>query len=134
MPLRPQGKILVVDDDEIMRDFYVRVFDNLGYRTVCAHDGEEAIAVLRDRPHEFALIMLDLDIPGRSGWDVISHVHGTTVLSCIPVIVIAGLSVDQAELQRLLDLGDHVILKGEFEMARLCDAVNRLLKQGCYRG
>ncbi|MDX1776407.1 MAG: PAS domain S-box protein [Desulfobulbales bacterium] len=64
------GKILVMDDEEMIRDFAKEMLENLGYDVVLAKDGEEAVtlfqaAKVNGRP--FAAVLMDITVPGGMG-------------------------------------------------------------------
>jgi PAS domain S-box-containing protein len=65
-----QGKILVMDDEELIRDVCTAMLKQLGYEPHTAHDGEEAIArylQAKNEGHPFDLVIMDLTIPGGMG-------------------------------------------------------------------
>lgn len=61
--------LLVVDDDEVLRERLVRAFRERGYEAVGAPDGEQALALAAADPPELAVV--DLRMPGRPGLDVV---------------------------------------------------------------
>lgn len=74
--------ICIVDDDLYIGNMLEELLTREGYGVVRAYSGTEAVLLLRQmRP---ALILLDLMLPGLSGEDVLSHIHG------IPVIVLSA--------------------------------------------
>jgi two-component system cell cycle sensor histidine kinase/response regulator CckA len=69
-PLRGQGRILVMDDEEMVRELLIDMLTKLGYEAICAEDGEEAIRLYQeaqaaDRP--FTAAIFDLTVPGGMG-------------------------------------------------------------------
>ena len=68
--LSGQGKILVMDDEAIVRDLLDRMLDHLGYRATLAKDGAEALELFtaaREAGEHFAALILDLTVPGGMG-------------------------------------------------------------------
>ncbi|MBE9546567.1 MAG: response regulator, partial [Proteobacteria bacterium] len=63
--LTGKGKILVMDDEEIVRDIVGEMLKHLGYEVAFAEDGAEAIEMYRNSP--FDVVMMDLTIPGGMG-------------------------------------------------------------------
>jgi two-component system alkaline phosphatase synthesis response regulator PhoP len=100
-------RILVVDDDrEIVR--LVRAYlEQAGYQVLVAYDGDSALRVLRrDRPD---LIVLDLMLPGRDGWEVTRIVRGDPNLAPTPVIMLTARVEDQDTIVGLeLGADDYV--------------------------
>ncbi len=80
------SKVLVVDDEKVVRDGCQRVLCTRGFEVSCAEGGEAALALIRNEPPD--VILLDLKMPGMSGEEVLEH----TRRDCpgIPVIVITG--------------------------------------------
>lgn len=62
-------RILIIDDDEIIRKFLMDFFDDLGYKVVTAESGEDALA--KFAPQTFDLVISDLVMPDLSGIEVL---------------------------------------------------------------
>ncbi len=65
-----EGKILVMDDEAMVRDVASRMLSRLGYEVVCAADGAEAVRLYQEAmasPPPFAAVIMDLTIPGGMG-------------------------------------------------------------------
>lgn len=82
--------ILVVDDDPDTRTFLTTVLEDAGYRTVEAHDGEDALAKVAEQ--RFALISLDVAMPERSGVSVYRALREDAATREVPVVVITGVA------------------------------------------
>ena len=81
-------RILVVDDDkEIVR--LVRAYlEQAGYEVLSAYNGESALHAIRsERPD---LVVLDLMLPGRDGWDITRIVRGDSTVSEMPIIILTA--------------------------------------------
>ena len=87
----PSGPtVLVADDNSDQRALYVDILSHAGYAVIEARDGVEAIARAReDRP---ALILMDVTMPGTSGWNAVRAVRDQKETRDIPVIVVTGLA------------------------------------------
>jgi len=84
--VRPYPRIILVDDDAVVRDMLVDLVASLGYSADAAASGEEALAMFdRDR---YDVVLTDLLMPGMTGWDVLEAVRGRDPQ--IPVIIITG--------------------------------------------
>ena len=82
------AKIMVIDDEEIMRDGCTRILSKQGWSVVTAENGEIGFAELQKSPSEIDIILLDLMMPGMSGMEVLGKIQA---LNDIPlVIVITG--------------------------------------------
>jgi DNA-binding response OmpR family regulator len=92
------GPILVVEDDESMTDAIVRNLTARGYEVHCAADVSEAIALLRIiQP---AMVLLDIDLPDGSGWEVLRELRSQGV-DDVPVIVITALRPNPSLVKEL---------------------------------
>lgn len=102
--------ILVVDDNEDNAEIVRALLESRGYPVIVAHDGDEALAVFESaRP---SLVLLDVLMPGRSGWEVCRHMrqhpeHGRSVR----IIMLTALS-DWNDKQSAIQTGaDDYITK-----------------------
>ncbi len=81
--------ILIVDDEYLNREILGNVFSEF-YDVTYAEDGEQAMAILRKRPYDFALMLLDLIMPKMDGFDVIKLCKEDELLKRIPIIVMTS--------------------------------------------
>ncbi|MDP2886821.1 MAG: response regulator [Ignavibacteria bacterium] len=67
----PRGTetILVVEDEDVLRDLLATLLQMQGYNVMSARDGEEAVKMFSEHTGEIALVISDLDLPKLSGWD-----------------------------------------------------------------
>lgn len=65
----PQGTetLLLVDDEESLRELGARILERMGYRTILASNGEEALEIYKARREEIDLVIMDLSMPGMGG-------------------------------------------------------------------
>jgi len=108
--------ILVVEDNPDDRDLLARAFRKAGIAMQLrfAVDGEEAVAYLEGAQHEAreaspAVILLDLKLPGRSGFEVLEWIKGHAVLRRVPVIILTS-SRENVDLKQAYDLGANSYL------------------------
>lgn len=85
-------KILVVDDEEIIRRFVKIQLGKLGYEVKEAEDGLRAIEQLTK--DDFDLIICDIMMPNKDGWEVIKEVRGNPKTRDIPIIVLTAKNED----------------------------------------
>jgi CheY-like chemotaxis protein len=91
---KSRGAVLVVDDDADLRALLREALECVRYCVLEADDGKGALDILRlaDAPL-VQVIVLDLVMPGMSGWELIETLHRDPKLSHIPVLVISGVSM-----------------------------------------
>jgi CheY-like chemotaxis protein len=83
--------ILIVEDDEPVRDAMREILEEEGYAITCAINGEEALRVLAEDPPP-RLILLDLMMPVMNGWELLRALRASATLAGIPVVVLSSLS------------------------------------------
>ena len=84
--IAPDPKILLVDDNAVVRDMLVDLVGSLGYVADAASGGTEALALF-DR-NRYDIVLTDLLMPGMSGWEVLAAVRQRAPR--MPVIIITG--------------------------------------------
>src|SRR5512140_2042131 len=67
MPAAPGGTVLVVDDEDMVRDICLVYVRTLGFQAVGAADGYEAIKIFRERADEITFVVLDMTMPNMNG-------------------------------------------------------------------
>jgi CheY-like chemotaxis protein len=80
--------VLVVDDEAAVRRLAGRMLSPLGYTAVEAADGAQALATLGQSPERFALILLDLTIPGLDVEEFLARIERDGLR--IPVVISSG--------------------------------------------
>ncbi|MFN3332349.1 MAG: helix-turn-helix domain-containing protein, partial [Caldilinea sp.] len=121
--------VLVVDDDPHTLDLHARIIQTQApaYRILRARSGVEALEVLG--PHQVDLVLLDLMMPELDGFGVLRAMREERRTRDIPVIVITGQTLTEAEMARLNQGVATVISKGMFTpdetLARLDAALER---------
>ncbi len=89
-----RGTVLVVDDDEGVRQLAADTLERIGMRVLCASDGGEGIELFRKMKHEICLVVLDRTMPGTSGEQTfleMQHIQPQT-----PILLISGYSKERA--------------------------------------
>ena len=81
-------RVLIVDDDKEVVRLMRAYLEQAGYEVLVAYDGETAVHNLRrDKPD---LLLLDLMLPDRDGWDITRLVRGDPALAHIPIIMLTA--------------------------------------------
>ena len=116
--------ILVAEDNAEQREVYVEVLTQAGYRVLQAGDGAEAFAsAKRDRPR---LVLMDVTMPGTSGWNAVRSLRGDLVTRDIPIIVVTGLS-NPSDRDASIAAGCDAYLSKPVPMPRLLAEVRKFL-------
>jgi diguanylate cyclase (GGDEF)-like protein/PAS domain S-box-containing protein len=85
-----QGTLLVVDDNELNRDALSRHLRRQGYLVTVAADGHEALALIA--PGTFDVVLLDVEMPGMSGLEVLTRLRAAHSDTELPVIMVTARS------------------------------------------
>jgi CheY-like chemotaxis protein len=110
-------RILVIDDERLLRAPVASVLRHAGYEVDCAGSGEEALQLLESaRPD---LILLDLMMPGMGGLGFLRRLRADERWAAVPVIVLSAGS-DGEQGTEAFKLGARAcLLKGTFSLAKL---------------
>lgn len=117
------GDVLVVDDDPAMRELVSRSLRRVGFTTVEAANGEEAL--LRARVVSPAMVVLDLLMPGIDGFEVLRQLRAEG--NDVPILVLTGKTLTVAEGKSLQDGVSHVLAKGGVAIDELVSQAKRLV-------
>jgi CheY-like chemotaxis protein len=118
-----RSRILVADDDPDLRDIVTEALEANGFTVFAAADGQEALDVLSAQDVDLAV--LDLQMPRRSGQDVISEVRNGGRQPDLPVVVLTG-SLDERQPHAL---GADVLLTKPTDLRRLVSEIRSLLER-----
>jgi DNA-binding response OmpR family regulator len=109
-------KILIVDDEEVIRKFLRIHLTKLGYEVKEAADGEQAIAQLKG--DDFDLLICDILMPKKDGWEVIKEVKSDSKTKDIPVIVLTAKNED-TDMFKGYDMGVNYYMTKPFTKTQL---------------
>lgn len=122
-------RILVVDDDPMIRSVVKEILTAEGYDVVLAEDGPSGIQVLdtAPRPLDFVLIVLDVVMPGMIGLDVLTRIRLHDHTKDIPVIMLTG--EDKAEdIMAGYNVGADYYITKPFTRQQLLFGLNSVLR------
>ena len=118
------SKILVIDDELNLRKLAKANLTARGYQVVLAADGEQGLKLAQlDPPH---LILLDLMLPGMSGWDVLMALKTNQKLKKIPVIIMTA-TVPEGEEYKIRSMRAAGYLVKPFGVDELMRQVEQVL-------
>jgi CheY-like chemotaxis protein len=109
--------VLIVDDDEAIRETLQLALQDDNFSTIAAADGQAALAWLKqNRPPR--LILLDLMMPVVDGWQVIERLREDERLARVPVVVITAFTRDLGSAARLPVLRKPIQLRDLLNVAK----------------
>src|SRR3954465_4222428 len=100
-PLR--AKVLIVDDDERNAFAAVQALEELGHELVVARSGEEALRILLTE--EFAVILLDLHMPGMDGYETAALIRSRKRTASTPIVFCTAIFRDEAHIFQAYSAG-----------------------------
>jgi diguanylate cyclase (GGDEF)-like protein len=111
-----QAALLVVDDDEMTRDMLARRLSRVGYTITTAADGSEALELVAGQ--QFDMVLLDIKMPGLTGFEVLERLRRTHSVSDLPVIMVTSAD-DSDSIVEALELGanDYLTKPIDFPVA-----------------
>jgi CheY-like chemotaxis protein len=124
-------KVLIADDEADVRAFVQVALDGEGYTILEATNGEDAVAVAKAEKPD--LVILDVQMPGKSGFDVFDDLRRDDATKSIPVIMLTGIKERTGIGFSAKDMGDYyesepeVFLDKPVDGDTLRDTVARLL-------
>jgi two-component system, sensor histidine kinase len=96
-------KILLVDDLEVNLLTLRAILEDLGVELFCAISGQEALSLTLD--HEFALVLMDVQMPGMNGFETAALMHGTAKTKHLPIIFITAISMEDRYVSEGYEVG-----------------------------
>src|SRR5438093_11463234 len=118
--------LLVVEDDPVQRQFITDLMAPTDTRTTAVATGDEALAVLRRE--RFDCVVLDLGLPGLSGWRVIEELQSTQALGSTPLLVYTARDLSRKEEIKLGKAAKGIVIKDARSPERLKQEISAILQ------
>ena len=118
------GTILVVDDEQIVRDFFMDVAESMGGNVETANDGN--VAVKKCKEHHYDIIFMDMRMPHMNGLDACK-----TILSFDPatkVVMMSGFSEDRM-MDEAIDSGAIAKIAKPFELKAVINLIENAVEE-----
>jgi PAS domain S-box-containing protein len=118
--------ILVVEDEELARDFIVTMLERTGYRVVAAADGAEGVEAFKARRGEIDAVVSDFGLPKFNGHEVCARIR--YIEPSMPFLLVSGF-VDPERQADTLSLGMDAVIAKPFTAQELLAALRLVLDQ-----
>lgn len=116
-------KILIIEDEKDLRFFIAQALKNEGFEVLEAINGEEGMEILKKEKPD--LILLDLILPGMSGYEFLEMIKKDSKLETIPVIILSNLGQEE-EIERGLKLGAiDFLIKANFSLDEIVEKIKK---------
>lgn len=110
--------VLLVDDDDDLRDSIADLLRHRGYRVMTAGDGRAALDLIA-RSAMPCVVLLDLVMPGMDGWSFLGVIRADPVLASIPIVIASAHAATHGPI------GTNEVLHKPFDLAELFSLVER---------
>ncbi|MDQ7784210.1 MAG: PAS domain S-box protein [Desulfomonilaceae bacterium] len=124
MPRGGSETILLVDDEELIRDLGSRILTKAGYKVMCASDGKEALDLYTARKDEVSLVMLDLIMPEMGGTQCLGSL--LSIDPSVKVIIASGFSANGHSTDALV-AGAKGFVNKPYDMRQMLEVVRAVL-------
>lgn len=124
----PNAKtVLIVEDDQFLRNLCVRKLEKEEFNVIYAVDGEDGLKKIQEEKPD--LVLLDILLPGLNGFDVVSAVKNNPEVADIPIILLSNLG-DKSDVDKGLGLGaNDYLIKAHFTPGEIVDKVREWLEK-----
>ena len=116
--------ILIIEDEQPVRQVYAKALRNAGYEVIEAEDGQSGLGhALFQQP---AIILLDLDIPNFNGLEIADVLRGNPSMARTPIIAVTGHTTD-ADRAHALHAGFNAFIAKPVDLQELLAVVRKYL-------
>jgi DNA-binding response OmpR family regulator len=118
-------KILVAEDDRFLSNAYRIKLTKMGYEVTVMSDGDQVMKYLKDNTPD--LILLDLIMPIKDGFDTLNEIRAQTKFKKIPIIVASNLGQGE-DIKKATEMGaTDYIVKSDLSLQELVEKINSYL-------
>jgi DNA-binding response OmpR family regulator len=118
-------KVLIIEDDQRINKVYIAKLSLEGMEVVTALDGEEGLRkIYSEKPD---LILLDLMLPQKSGFEILEEIKKDPKVKDIPVLILSNLAQEK-EIKKGLELGavDYLV-KTDYSISQVMEKIKKVL-------
>lgn len=123
---RIAGKILVVDDDDMVRGLATQMLGALGYEVACAVNGQEGVEYYGAHKDEVDLVLLDMKMSVMDGRECFRQLRK---IDCGVKVILSTGSAHEGAVQEVLDEGALALLQKPYAMTQLAEALEKALRK-----
>ena len=116
--------LLLVDDEPIIRDMWGEILEEIGYRVLCAGDGNEALSILEAHKGKLDLVILDLVMPHMGGKETLAGIRQR--FADIKVLVSSGYS-ENGEAREIIESGVDGFIQKPYQIRMITAKIREIL-------
>lgn len=116
-----RGLVLVVDDEELVRNTVRNMLESAGYQVITANDGGTGYRTFMHHADSISACVIDVTMPGLDGYGLVEKIRGQHQFT--PVVLVSGYHQDRFDDRDIDRVGNLVFLQKPFDSAGLADAV-----------
>lgn len=120
------AKILIVDDEQTLRDYLSIVISELGHQPFCAENGKIGFEMVKNEKP--ILVISDMVMPVMGGREFIENIRKLPQGEKLPIIIISGFA-KIGEVSSLLEMGATYFLKKPVELADIQEYIKKALNE-----
>ena len=121
------NKVLLIEDQELQSSILTQQLLAKGVDVVQAFTGKEALQSLKES--SFDCIILDLNLPDLSGFDLLDQIKAQPALRTIPVVINTAMELQKDQLERIMHYSEAMVLKSSKSNDRLIDEVSLFMNK-----
>ncbi|MCC8538819.1 CHASE domain-containing protein [Xanthomonas axonopodis pv. poinsettiicola] len=126
------ANLLLVDDSEINCEVAQRILEGEGAMVTVAHDGEQAVNVLKRAPELFQLVLMDVQMPVVDGYEATRRLRQIPALASLPVIALTA-GAFRPQQEKALEAGMNGFIAKPFNVEELVTAIRHFMHPGMRR-
>jgi signal transduction histidine kinase/ActR/RegA family two-component response regulator len=116
-------RVLVVDDEEHVRDVLIEALEAEGCEVLSAKSGDVALALFDKYQGKFDAVFTDIGMPDMSGWELVTEIRGRS--KTVPLAIVSGWA-DAISLQKKSEVQANWIIAKPFDINRICDIAHEI--------
>ncbi|MEW5820825.1 MAG: response regulator transcription factor [Cyanobacteriota bacterium] len=105
-------KILLIEDDKEAANYLKSSLEIRGHSTTVLNHGGQALNYIEKvKKDDFDVVLLDLNLPGATGWEILAKIRSLNDTSRLPIIMLTGVDDNTTEARALYDGADDYVIK-----------------------
>ncbi len=121
-----RGTIMVIDDEDVIRDITKKMLMECGYTVILASNGMEGLQIFKERQAGISAVILDMAMPRMSGRE--TYIEMKRISPAVKVLIASGFKFDQ-RVQDVMELGANAFIHKPYTLDELASKVRDVLEE-----